>query len=89
MNLIFAAAGFAEMTPAQSRQFEFDIFLASTIPALAYFVIASLIWIVANRRDIRRLRISVRSLAILVAILSPGLALLRLVFVPYWFYAGE
>jgi hypothetical protein len=79
MNLHIAAAAKSRLSDSDDRQ----LFLVSTIPAVAYILATFAIWLVANRRAIRNRRVSLRSLLILVGVLSPGLALLRLVYWPY------
>jgi hypothetical protein len=80
MNLLIAAALIAKLSDSDDRQF----FLISLIPAITYILATLAIWLVANRRALGNRRVSLRSLLILVGVLSPGLVLLRLVYWPYW-----
>jgi aminoglycoside phosphotransferase len=79
INLLMASAAVSNLSDSDDRQW----FLISTIPAGGYILAALAIWLVANRRAIRNRQVSLRSLLILIGVLSPGLAMLRLVYWPY------
>jgi aminoglycoside phosphotransferase len=79
INLLMASAAVSNLSDSDDRQW----FLISTIPAVGYILAGLAIWLVANRRAIRNRQVSLRSLLILIGVLSPGLAMLRLVYWPY------
>ena len=80
IRLLMASAATARLSDHSDR----ELFLTSLIPAVGYFFAALAIWLVANRRAVKNRRVSLRSLLILIAVLSPGLAMLRWVYWPYW-----
>jgi hypothetical protein len=84
MNSLFAAAGLAEMSAAESRNFEIQIFRAWLFLAASYLIATTAIWLLINRRAIRGRRISPFSLGILAGVLAPGLIFLVLTPWPYW-----
>jgi hypothetical protein len=79
LNLLMASAAVSRLSDSDDRQY----FLISTIPAVGYILAALAIWLVDNRRVIRNRQVSLRSLLILIGVLSLGLVLLRLVYWPY------
>jgi aminoglycoside phosphotransferase len=79
LNLLMASAAVSNLSDSDDRQW----FLISTIPAVGYILAALAIWLVDNRRVIRNRQVSLRSLLILIGVLSLGLVLLRLVYWPY------
>ena len=79
IKLLMASAAVSRLSDSDDRQW----FLISTIPAGSYILATLSIWLVANRRAIRNRQVSLRSLLILIGVLSPGLSLLRLVYWPY------
>ena len=79
INLLMASAAVSNLSDSDDRQ----LFLISTIPAVIYILAGLAIWLVANRRAIRNRQVSLRSLLILIGVLSPGLVMLRLVYWPY------
>jgi cell division protein FtsW (lipid II flippase) len=80
INLLMAASATAKLSDHSDREW----FLTSLIPAVGYIFAALAIWLVVNRRAIKNRQVSLRSLLILIAVLSPGLAMLRWVYWPYW-----
>jgi hypothetical protein len=80
LKLLMAVAATAKLSDHSDR----ELFLTSLIPAVGYFFAALSIWLIANRRAVKDRRVSLRSLLILIAVLSPGLAMLRLVYWSYW-----
>jgi hypothetical protein len=80
INLLMASAAVSRLFDSDDRQ----LFLISTIPAVVYILAVLALWLVANRRAIRNRQVSLRSLLILLGVLSPGLVMLRLVYWPYW-----
>ncbi len=79
INLVMALAVVSRLSESDDRQW----FLTSTLPAVGYVLAALAAWLVANRRAIGNRQVSLRSLLILIGVLSPGLLLLRLVYWPY------
>jgi hypothetical protein len=79
INLLMASAAVARLSDSDDRR---DFFI-SRLPAVVYLLMALSTWLVANRRAIRDRQFSLRSLLILIGVLCPGLAMLRLVYWPY------
>jgi hypothetical protein len=82
IKLLVASAAVAKLSDSDDRQ----LFLISTIPAVVYSLAALALWLVTNRRAIGNRQVSLRSFLILIGVLSPGLAMLRLVYWPYWLW---
>jgi hypothetical protein len=80
ISVLLAMASVAKLSDSDDRR----LFLISTIPAVLFILAALTLWLVANRRPIRNRQVSLRSFLILLGVLSPGLAMLRLVYWPYW-----
>jgi hypothetical protein len=78
IKLLMASAAVSKLSDSDDRQ----LFLISTIPAVVYILAALAIWLVTNRRAIRNRQVSLRSFLILIGVLCPGLAMLRLVYWP-------
>ena len=73
-----AAAATTKLSDQSDRQW----FLISLLPSIGYLVVALAVWLFANRRAIRDRQVSLRSIMLLIGVLSPGLALLKLVYWP-------
>ena len=79
INLLIALAAVSNLSDHSDREW----FLNSLMPSVGYTSVATMIWLIANRRAIKNRKVSLRSLLILIAALSPGLAMLRLVYWPH------
>lgn len=88
MHLIFAAAGLAELSRAEARDFEFTLFLIGATPLAVYTFCAFGLWVFIHVRWLRRRRELRKSLLVLVFLLSIGLPLVVPVIMlwPYWWW---